>query len=75
MDLPDDFYATISETLVRALDLAKPPVAICFGAEAAARLPRYSGRAPAGCSFWEKAMNGGFSTPLGNCKPAIGNFP
>src|SRR5687767_7382486 len=74
MELPAD-YTRISETLVRALELARPPIAVCFGAEAAARLPRYVGRAPAGCAFWEKALHGGFSTSRDdheNC--AIGTF-
>jgi uncharacterized protein (DUF169 family) len=62
MNLPTDLYARISQTLVRALNLVRPPIAVCFGSEPAARLPRYDGRAPAGCAFWEKAMSGGFAT-------------
>jgi uncharacterized protein (DUF169 family) len=74
MDLPAD-YSRISQTLVRALNLVKPPVAVCFGAEAALRLPRYNGRAPAGCAFWEKAMSGGFSTARDDHEScAIGTF-
>jgi uncharacterized protein (DUF169 family) len=74
MDLPAD-YTRISETLVRALELARPPIAVCFGAEAAARLPRYGGRAPAGCAFWERALNGGFSTSREDHEScAIGTF-
>ena len=68
-------YPKISQTLIGALNLLRPPIAIVFGADAAARLPRYSGRAPAGCAFWEKAIQGGFSTYRDdheNC--AIGTF-
>ena len=43
MVLPAD-YPGISKQLMSALDLARPPIAVIFGAEAASRLPRYSGR-------------------------------
>ena len=75
MNLPNDLYPKISETLVRALNLVRPPIAVSFGAEAAARLPGYTGRVPAGCAFWEKAMSGGFSTSRDDHEScAIGTF-
>jgi uncharacterized protein (DUF169 family) len=74
MVLPAD-YAAISRKLVAALELARPPIAVTFGGEAAARLPPYSGRVPAGCAFWEKAMAGGFSTSRDDHEScAIGTF-
>ena len=74
MVLPAD-YPGISKQLMSALDLARPPVAVIFGAEAASRLPRYSGRVPAGCAFWEKAIDGAFSTSRDDHEScAIGTF-
>jgi uncharacterized protein (DUF169 family) len=73
--VPPPDYPRICQRLIRALDLAQPPIAVSFGADAAARLPRFSGRAPAGCAFWEKAMAGGFSTSRDDHEScAIGTF-
>jgi uncharacterized protein (DUF169 family) len=75
MTVPDRRYAEISETLVRSLELPRPPIAVAFGAEPATELPRFAGRAPAGCAFWERAMSGGFSTlPADHESCAIGTF-
>src|SRR5262245_52484438 len=67
--------AQIAEKLTRALELKQPPIAVCFGAEAAADLPDFTERVPAGCAFWERAFSGGFSTTAAaheHC--AIGTF-
>jgi uncharacterized protein (DUF169 family) len=75
MTVPNSDYTQISDTLVRALELRQPPIAVCFGAEPAADLPRYTGRVPAGCAFWERAMSGGFSTlPVDHESCTIGTF-
>ena len=53
---------SLSRTLVEALSLALPPIAVSFVDEAPAGVPAYAGHAPAGCVFWQEAAAGAFAT-------------
>ncbi len=55
-------YAKLAETLAASLHLSQPPVAVCFTDAVPASIPAHSGRAPAGCRFWEDAAAGVFAT-------------
>jgi uncharacterized protein (DUF169 family) len=75
MDQPQSLYPDIADTLVRALGLRRPPVAVCLDVPASERLPRFAGRVPAGCAFWEKGMSSGFSTsPTDHEHCSIGTY-
>src|SRR5690349_747090 len=52
----------LSHTLVDALALALPPIAVALADEVPAGVPPYRGTAPAGCAFWQEAAAGAFST-------------
>jgi uncharacterized protein (DUF169 family) len=73
--MPD--YSAIARTLTEALKLRQPPIAVCLSAtdEAPSGVSSQAPRVAAGCVFWEKAAQGGFSTSAAdhaNC--AIGTF-
>jgi len=73
--MPD--YAATARTLVDALKLRQPPIAVClrFGDTLPAGVSTRAPRVAAGCVFWEKAADGGFATSAAdhaNC--AIGTF-
>ncbi len=55
-------YEEISGRIRRSLNLDIDPIAIAFCDEAPAGVKQHTGRAPAGCSFWEEAAQGAFST-------------
>ncbi|MBC8164585.1 MAG: DUF169 domain-containing protein [Bryobacteraceae bacterium] len=55
-------YQSLATRLTSALSLTQPPVAISFADEVPAGTSEYSGRAPAGCSFWQEALQGSFAT-------------
>lgn len=55
-------YAEIAEGLAANLKLSQPPVAVCFADQLPASIPMHTGRAPAGCRFWEDAAAGAFAT-------------
>jgi uncharacterized protein (DUF169 family) len=55
-------YAALSESLVQALQMELPPVAICFSDAAPAGVEAYRGHAPAGCYFWQDAATSTFTT-------------
>jgi uncharacterized protein (DUF169 family) len=55
-------YAEIAGALSKGLDLSMPPIAVSFADQTPMSVPVYSGRAPAGCLFWEEAAQGAFST-------------
>lgn len=55
-------YAEIAEALAANLKLSQPPVAVCFADQLLASIPMHTGRAPAGCRFWEDAAAGAFAT-------------
>jgi uncharacterized protein (DUF169 family) len=51
-------YAGIQATLISALHLDRPPVAIAFRDEAPAGVEKLGGAQPSSCSFWRLAANG-----------------
>lgn len=55
-------WRDISKTLVSALDLAQPPVAIAFQDAPPVDVPLYKGSSPAGCRFWQEAATRVFAT-------------
>jgi uncharacterized protein (DUF169 family) len=73
--MPD--YPELARTLMEALKLRLPPIAVCLSVTDAlpAGISSQAPRAAAGCVFWEKAVAGGFATSAAdhaNC--AIGTF-
>jgi uncharacterized protein (DUF169 family) len=73
--MPD--YDIIARTLVDALKLRQPPIAVCLrvGDTVPEGVSTSAPRVAAGCVFWEKAAHGGFATSAAdhaNC--AIGTF-
>lgn len=69
-------YSAIEETLQRVLRLGSRPVAVRFEEEAPDAPAAFSGRAPAGCSFWRLASSGAaFTTrPSDHHECAIGAY-
>jgi uncharacterized protein (DUF169 family) len=80
-------WAALSATLTGTLHLAVPPIAITFSDEVPDHLPAFdepmsaptpdgrSGRVPAGCVFWIKAVDRSFTTTAadhGNC--SVGRY-
>ncbi len=55
-------YRHISEKLVASLSLPTTPIAVAFSDSAPAGIAQFDGVAPAGCSFWQLAADGGFTT-------------
>lgn len=55
-------YAALSQTLVEALHLEQPPIAISFSDGLPAGVKSYEGHAPAGCRFWQDATTSTFTT-------------
>ncbi len=55
-------FAVIANSLITALHLQQPPVAISFTDSIPADLPAHSGRVPAGCRFWEDGAAAAFAT-------------
>jgi len=55
-------YTKLAETLAASLHLSQPPVAVSFTDSVPASIPVHTGRAPAGCRFWEDAAAGVFAT-------------
>lgn len=51
-----------AEQLTSSLNLPTPPIAISFSDTAPAGIAEFDGLAPAGCSFWQLAAKGGFTT-------------
>ena len=67
--------ASLARTLGETLHLTLPPIAITLTDEPPAGVPAFSGSAPAGCSFWEKAASGAFVTsPADHDACAIGTY-
>src|SRR5277367_1442520 len=49
-----------------SLELAQPPVAVCFADHIPAGIKVYGDAVPAGCRFWQEAASGVFATVSGN---------
>ena len=55
-------YSDVAERLETSLKLALPPVSVCITNEVPEDIQRFSGKAPAGCLFWQEAAKGPFFT-------------
>jgi len=55
-------FANVQETLVRSLELAQVPVAVCLAETLPQGVGMWSGTAPAGCRFWQEAAARTFAT-------------
>lgn len=65
---------SLANDLTDALSLRSPPIAVLLDHQGGG-LPRFSGHAPAGCQFWERAAGGGFTTTVEDHEScAIGTF-
>jgi len=53
---------TIADELVSSLQLSLPPIAVSFPDVEPDNVPHYDGVVPAGCSFWQQAVNRTFVT-------------
>jgi uncharacterized protein (DUF169 family) len=62
----DTNFAEIARMLTASLELKQPPIAISFSDSLPAGIPAHTGRAPAGCRFWEDAAAGAFATTAGD---------
>jgi len=68
-------YGRLARMLTEALDLARPPVAVCLTDAVPAGVPAFTGRVPAGCAFWQEAAGGPFATaPADHDLCGIGTF-
>ncbi|OLB99105.1 MAG: hypothetical protein AUH30_06025 [Candidatus Rokubacteria bacterium 13_1_40CM_68_15] len=68
-------YLALARSLAHSLHLQVPPIAVCLTNHVPAGVPAFTGRAPAGCVFWQEAARGAFATSAGDhdlC--AIGTF-
>jgi uncharacterized protein (DUF169 family) len=54
----DPALRAAAKTLVEALHLALPPIAVCFSNERPEGMATFEGSVPAGCAFWERAAQG-----------------
>ncbi|MCW5980610.1 MAG: DUF169 domain-containing protein [Bryobacteraceae bacterium] len=68
--------AELAKELSGALRLSLPPIAVCLSESEAVSAPRYEGkRVPAGCVFWQEAVQGPFVTePLDHGLCSIGMY-
>jgi uncharacterized protein (DUF169 family) len=55
-------YVQIAVSLIEALHLQQPPVAIAFADSIPSGTREYAGSAPAGCRFWQDATTASFAT-------------
>ena len=65
----------IAQTLTASIRLTLPPIAICFASKVPAGIKNWTGRAPAGCQFWQEAATEVFATsPNDHDLCGIGTF-
>jgi uncharacterized protein (DUF169 family) len=65
----------IARTLTDSVSLSLPPIAVCFTDEIPEGIRNWTGRAPAGCRFWQEAATQMFATsPTDHGLCAIGMF-
>jgi uncharacterized protein (DUF169 family) len=55
-------FNQISHALTQALTLSLPPVGVSMVDHVAAGIPKWTGSSPAGCRFWQEAMQRTFAT-------------
>ena len=72
--MPTD-YSAIERELARALGLDRRPVAVAFRDAPPPEVPRFTGKEPAGCSFWRLAAEGAlfYTVPSDHFNCAIGS--
>lgn len=68
-------WAEIEQTLTRALDLPRRPVAVAFRTTPPPGVPAFAGTEPSGCSFWRVAAAGRafYTVPADHYNCAIGS--
>ncbi|MGH7810751.1 MAG: DUF169 domain-containing protein, partial [Candidatus Binatia bacterium] len=54
--------AKLADDLICSLELAMPPIAVCFADVAPANVAAHTGAVPAGCVFWQEAATRMFVT-------------
>jgi uncharacterized protein (DUF169 family) len=66
----------IEQDLTALLALPRRPVAVAFRESAPARVPKFAGTVPAGCSFWQLAARGRtfYTVPADHYNCAIGSY-
>ena len=55
-------HSDVAARLESSLKLALPPISVCITNEVPEGIPHFSGKAPAGCLFWQEAAKGPFFT-------------
>ena len=55
-------YLALARSLEQTLQLQVPPISVSLTDQVPSGVPAFTGRAPAGCAFWEEAANGAFAT-------------
>lgn len=55
-------FSQFAENLSNSLELAQPPVAVCFADSLPASVSAYQGKVPAGCRFWQEGATSTFAT-------------
>ena len=74
-------YSTIETSLCKILDLSRRPVAVTFRDKPPVGVPKFSGKEPSSCSFWQLAAGGMtfYTVPADHHNCAMGcythNFP
>ncbi|MFZ1060176.1 MAG: DUF169 domain-containing protein [Candidatus Rokuibacteriota bacterium] len=69
-------YLTIEQRLSEVLSLQRRPVAVTFRETPPAGVPKFTGTAPSGCSFWRIAAGGRafYTVPSDHYNCAIGSY-
>jgi uncharacterized protein (DUF169 family) len=62
MTLPTTSFDSIARTLIDALQLTQPPIAVSFPDAVPEGVEIYRGAVPAGCRFWQEAASRVFAT-------------
>src|SRR5438132_11652173 len=69
-------FLALEQQLRETLGLTRRPVAITFAPAPPVGVPRFSGKEPAGCSFWRLAAGGRafYTVPEDHFNCAIGSY-
>src|SRR2546430_4918871 len=69
-------YDALEQQLCETLGLTRRPVAITFAPSPPLGVSRFSGKEPAGCSFWRLAAGGRafYTVPGGHLNCAVGSY-
>src|SRR5204863_5719607 len=68
-------YQAIEDTIAKAFELRRRPIAIAFKDAAPAGITKFSGTVPSGCSFWRIAAEGAtfYTVPSDHYNCAVGS--